>query len=245
MSARYLSRVMLRRTPAIDALAEQLLPEESGPRSHASHRLVWSLFAGNPSKKRDFLFRELAPGKGYTSGRAGFLVLSAGQPGLDHPLLEVETKPFAPHLIAGQLLGFSLRANPVRQTGANPKFGITKTTRHDVVMNALNALPQEQRAKARPEIIHREGRFWLEAQALRGGFALLPFDDDDVSALRIDGYDQLRFPRLGKRGSISVLEFDGLLRVTDPELFLSKLSAGFGRARAFGCGLMLIRRATS
>jgi len=34
-----------------------------------------------------------------------------------------------------------------------------------------------------------------------------------------------------------------VLTVEDPPLFLVALAAGFGRARAFGCGLMLIRRA--
>ena len=167
------------------------------------------------------------------------------QPNPDHPLLDVETKPFAPHLVAGQLLGFSLRANPVRQSGANPKFGVARTTRHDVVMHALKALPPAQRAAARPAIIQSEGRAWLEAQAVRSGFALLPFDEDDATSLKIDGYDQLRFERLGQKGVISVLEFDGLLRVIEPDLFLAKLGAGFGRAKGFGCGLMLIRRVTA
>ena len=207
--------------------------------------MIWSLFAGDPSKKRDFLFRELNPRQGNVSSRAGFLVLSMEQPNPDHPLLDVETKPFAPHLVAGQLLGFSLRANPVRQSGANPKFGVARTTRHDVVMHALKALPPAQRAAARPAIIQSEGRAWLEAQAVRSGFALLPFDEDDATSLNIDGYDQLRFERLGQKGVISVLEFDGLLRVIEPDLFLAKLGAGFGRAKGFGCGLMLIRRVTA
>jgi CRISPR system Cascade subunit CasE len=30
--------------------------------------------------------------------------------------------------------------------------------------------------------------------------------------------------------------------VKEPDRFLAKLAQGFGRARAFGCGLMLIRR---
>jgi CRISPR system Cascade subunit CasE len=40
-----------------------------------------------------------------------------------------------------------------------------------------------------------------------------------------------------------VLDFEGVLEVTDPVRFLAALANGFGRARAFGCGLMLIRRA--
>jgi CRISPR system Cascade subunit CasE len=39
-----------------------------------------------------------------------------------------------------------------------------------------------------------------------------------------------------------VLDISGVLEVRDPARFLARLIQGFGRARAFGCGLMLIRR---
>jgi len=38
------------------------------------------------------------------------------------------------------------------------------------------------------------------------------------------------------------LDISGVLEVRDPAVFLGNLSKGFGRARAFGRGLMLIRR---
>jgi len=37
----------------------------------------------------------------------------------------------------------------------------------------------------------------------------------------------------------------GALEIADPAAFLARLAQGFGRAKAFGCGLMLIRRAPS
>lgn len=40
-----------------------------------------------------------------------------------------------------------------------------------------------------------------------------------------------------------MLEFEGTLTVEDPPRFLSAIATGFGKARAFGLGLMLIRRA--
>jgi CRISPR system Cascade subunit CasE len=60
----------------------------------------------------------------------------------------------------------------------------------------------------------------------------------------VDGYDQLELPRRRPDAiKIGVLEFEGLLRVTSVEAFLAALARGFGHAKAFGCGLMLIRRA--
>jgi CRISPR system Cascade subunit CasE len=41
----------------------------------------------------------------------------------------------------------------------------------------------------------------------------------------------------------SALDLSGVLEVQDGEPFLAALLSGFGKAKAFGCGLMLIRRA--
>ncbi|MBE0437199.1 MAG: type I-E CRISPR-associated protein Cas6/Cse3/CasE, partial [Methylomicrobium sp.] len=63
--------------------------------------------------------------------------------------------------------------------------------------------------------------------------------------IRVDGYRQHRFlKRKGnKQVSLSTLEFNGLLTVTDPNLFIKTLYTGIGPAKGFGCGLMLVRRA--
>jgi CRISPR system Cascade subunit CasE len=252
MSDLFLSRVMLKREPSIDALVKTLLPDDRGERTHAAHRLVWSLFAGDETRKRDFLFREMEPAKSISGGRTSFFVLSHGAPNAEHPLLEVESKPFAPALSKGDRLGFSLRANPVKQTGAKAATATTSAKaaiRRDVVMDALHRVERgRKRIEQRPLLIQQAGYAWLADRASRSGFRLLAEppeeepDDDDSTLLRIDGYEQLHFPKLGKKGRISVLEFDGVLEVTEPELFLSRVSSGIGRARAFGCGLLLIRR---
>lgn len=41
----------------------------------------------------------------------------------------------------------------------------------------------------------------------------------------------------------STLDFDGTLTVADPAPLLAAIVRGFGAAKAYGCGLMLIRRA--
>jgi len=234
----FLTRATLSRHPSIAAMVRQLLPDENGERAYAAHRLVWSLFAGDEARKRDFLFREVDPSMSANQGRAAFMVLSAERPSPDHPFLEIETKPFEPTLQRGQCLRFSLRANPVRQASHQ-----AENKRRDVVMHALYDLPPEERAAARPEAIQRAGLAWLEGQGERNGFRLSTSEDEEEPILRIDGYEQWRIPRLGRKGVVSVLEFDGELEVTNPDAFLSRLAAGFGRARSFGCGLMLIRRA--
>ena len=223
----YLSRMALRRDGSAAALARLLVPEGgAAPRSAAGHQLLWSLFADSPDRKRDFLWREEGPGR--------FMTLSAREPFDAHELFQLDSRPFEPTLRAGDRLRFALRANPVVAVlGARGERG----KRADVVMQKLHAMPSGERAAARETAIPEAGRAWLAKQGERHGFA----PDGDVG---VDGYETIRLPRPGARPvQYGVLDFDGVLVVRDPAAFLAQLAEGFGRARAFGCGLMLIRRA--
>jgi CRISPR system Cascade subunit CasE len=241
MTGYWLSRVRLRREVSAAALAPILLPADPDARSGATHRLLWTLFADDPDRRRDFLWREDSRGS-LRPGRASFLVLSARPPTDHHHLFDVESKPFAPDLAPGDRLAFTLRANPV-VTRPHPESG--RPRRHDVVMDRLYALPKGARAEARLAAAMLDaGRVWLAGQGARSGFQL-PLNAAGEPVLRVDGYDQVRVPR--GRGqkvvTFSVLELEGVLEVNSPAVFLEALARGFGKAKAFGCGLMLIRRA--
>jgi len=230
MTQLFLVRAELRRDVPAVALAELLVPREGGAQVEAAHRLVWSLFADRTDRRRDFLWRQTGPG--------GFIVLSARPPSDQHNLFALDYKPFAPQLRAGQRLQFSLRANPV--VASAPGKAGQRGKRHDVVMHTLNSVPREQRAAEREALIRQAGGKWLARQGALYGFEV------DLDRLAIDGHDQVRIPRgdlTDRPISFSVLEFDGILVLHDPEGFQRRLVSGFGAARAFGCGLMLIRRA--
>jgi CRISPR system Cascade subunit CasE len=61
--------------------------------------------------------------------------------------------------------------------------------------------------------------------------------------MKLDAYRAEALPRRGKPARIGVFDLQGLLEVAAPEAFMNRLLCGFGRAKAFGCGLMLLRRA--
>ena len=225
----YLTRARLRRDASVAALAPLLLPEDANERALASHRLAWSLMPSDAGATRDFLWREEGPGR--------FMLLGARAP-MPSALFHVETTPFEPLLAEGDLLHFVLRANP---TVARRVLG-QRSARDDVVMHALHDLPGQRqggRDAARPDLIQREGSAWLLRIGQRHGFA------PDPARLAVDGYNLLRIPRAGRPQPIrlATLDYQGVLTVNDPSAFLSGLATGFGRGRAFGCGLMLIRRA--
>ena len=139
-------------------------------------------------------------------------------------------------LMAGDRLSFSLRANPVVRR-RDPSRG--RSVKHDVVMDALRSHPSGERAGIRLEVMREQGLGWLERQAEKTGFAFRPSD------VGVDGYRQQQVSRKGRVAAMSfaTLDFDGILDVRDPAEFISGIARGFGAAKAYGCGLMLIRRA--
>ena len=233
MTAMFLSRARLRSDSSVKAIAPLLLPEDGHARLLAAHRLVWSLMSDDRSRTRDFLWREEQPG--------AFLILAPRPADADGGLFEVESKPWEPALRAGDRLGFMLRANPTvarsTSTRISGQRGV-RGKRHDVVMDALHGVAPGSRAEKRPDAVVAAGRQWLIQQGTRIGFA------PNTDTLRVDGYDTIRIPRSGEKPvEFGRLDFEGVIEATDPEAFLAGVVTGLGRARAFGCGLMLLRRA--
>lgn len=222
----HLSKVELSRAPgAISAWASAL---RESARFDQGHKLVWTLFARDRHTKRDFLWREIETGS--------FMVLSNEEPKDETKLWRIATKSFEPELAAGDRLSFSLRANPaiaVRTPGQRGK-------RADAVMHAKR--PARERAAKGLQNLDAAGEqsaalAWLYAREQRIGAV---FDRERCSAT---GYGVVRAGK-GPTGDISfaTVDYEGVLEVRDPAAFFRALSAGIGKAKAYGCGLMLIRR---
>jgi CRISPR system Cascade subunit CasE len=234
-----LSRARLRRDVPAAALWHELAPDDDDRRMQASHRLVWTLFADAADRTRDFLWREADPGT--------FFLLSNRAPEDRHNLFEIDPpKEFAPQLRAGDALRFSLRANAT--VARKPQSATGERTRgkpSDVVMDALYRLPKgRERAEARRDAISAAGHAWLSARGAKNGFRLLEVDaQSGASVSCVTGYRVMRLDDRNERMHIGILDYDGVLVVEDPSRFTDAIAQGFGRAKAFGCGLMLVRRA--
>lgn len=194
------------------------------------HQIVWSWFGDHPTRIRDFLYRH--EGEGLTTR---FFTLSARLPVDAGGLWRIESKPFAPRLSAGDRLIFSLRANPTRKKSGGQNQG----KRHDVVMNAKFAA-RAGGGEPGPvaDLIETTCVEWLSSRAERCGFEI---GEGDV---RTDGYRPVRFPRGPRQddASVTMVDFEGRITVKDPSRFLESVTQGIGSAKAFGCGLMLVRR---
>jgi CRISPR system Cascade subunit CasE len=205
---------------------------------YAEHQWLWGFFPSDEDQRRDFVFR-----RHDLDGMPRFYVVSHRPPVESSPAWIVRTRAYAPNLAEGQLLSFELFANPV----VSRKNGAGKSRRHDVVMQAKKSLmaargldtwaswkPQDGRPELY-DLVQEECLQWLASRALTHGFA---FSEARVDAYQqnIAGAREIRF---------STVNFSGELVVTDPERFQHVLFNGLGHAKAFGCGLLLVRTVDS
>ncbi len=211
-----LTRATLKRGGQLGATANLLLAsavEDNG------HKLVWSLL-GESGRPRDFLYRRVAADQ--------FLILSARSPCDATNLWRLESKDWAPELSVGDRLAFSLRLNAtVSQPTPRPE---------DRPWPRGRRIALAQDAKAKGEALTAAAADWLGARL--PGAAL---SAEHLTALG-EAEVSLR-PRTGGPHRFDPLLVEGLLTVTEPAALLRQVVAGIGRSRAYGFGLMLLRRA--
>lgn len=207
---------------------------ETFKNSYTLHQAVWKLFSADPKQDRDFIYR-----LDQERHRPIIYAVSAREPVDRQDFWKIESKVYKPRISSGMHFSFMIRANPIR----TKRDESGKQHRHDVVMEAKTRLKTENTEETddiqKVSLIQKAGSLWLLSRAEKNGFKLIP------DALRVDGYQQHRFSkkRGEKRISISTLDFDGILKISNPELFIDMLYKGIGPAKAFGCGMLLIRRA--
>ncbi len=203
---------------------------------YEDHQWLWRFFPAPSGTKRDFLYRRLD-----AEAAPRFYCLSKRVPEDSNRIWRIDTREYNPKIYPGDRLRFDLRANPV-VTQANEG----QRKRHDVVMQAKKRLLNERGFEkwdhwtagdkpTRYELVRTSCIQWLTVRAQRLGFSV---QEDD---LLIDGYTQHR----GKHEKLrfSTVDFSGVLTVTEPQMFVENaLLAGVGHAKAFGCGLLLVRR---
>lgn len=222
MKTLYLSRLRINKQAPVRALSRLLDPDDSNKAIDAHHRLIWTLFSDRDDRKRDFLWRYAGTGK--------FYVLSERPPAGNDLFCSPETRAFSPELDVGNKLSFLLRANATKERSRAKEH-----RRVDVVMDMLHKVPAEERAAKRMDFAGKAAKDWMERQAAAKGFSLEKIFVEDYSVRSI---------RHGKHRKVNfgILDIVGEIEVTDPKLFMSNLAQGYGRAKSWGCGLMMIKR---
>ena len=221
----YLSRLALNGAASARSLIRLLNPADTAMAADAHHRLIWSVFSDSHARKRDFLWRH--------DGRGRFMTLSTRPPNASDLFLPPQVRAFEPQLRTGDRLYYLLRANATRTR----RFDRGRSHRVDVVMDLLHEVPAgKERSEARQRLAAQAAETWMKGQGLKKGYVPLSTVTECYSTLE-----------LGRRrrdgATFGILDMRGEIEITDPTAFLAALAQGFGRAKAWGCGLMLIRRA--
>lgn len=204
---------------------------------YADHQWLWRWFPADASAQRDFLFRRHESSTGVR-----YYLLSARPPAVRLGAWQAQSRPYAPQLAAGDRLAFELRANPTVRHGHDGK-----SKRHDVVMNAKRTLLNKRglarwgdwadaEKPALQQLVYEACSKWLVDKGQRLGFSV------DAQSLVVEGYDQ-HLEQRERNLRFTAVDLTGLLTVNDPLAFETAVLRGIGSAKAFGCGLMLIRRA--
>lgn len=85
---------------------------------------------------------------------------------------------------------------------------------------------------------------WLVEKGKHNGFELVrarKWGVREPLIFQAESYRWHAMPKKGRSAGFSTVDFEGELKVTDSELFKTMLFNGVGPAKAFGCGLMLVR----
>lgn len=211
---------------------------------YAEHQWLWRFFPAEPGSPRDFLFR-----RSDKDGAPRFYVVSQRPAQTTSAAWRIQSRPYAPAVPVGARLRFELRANPVVSRSVDGK-----AKRHDVVMEAKKRLleargltrwsdwiPDRRDPDGNPDprpplyaLVQLSCADWLGKRADELGFIA------DADSLVVEAYQKQRG---GKKGQLqfSTVDFRGNLTVTDAERFARTLQKGIGPAKAFGCGLLLVR----
>lgn len=194
---------------------------------YVMHQWLWQLFPDE--NKRSFLFH-----KDQKTKKPLFYLLSEAAPLANHELFKVDTKLYAPQLTIGMKLSFLLRANPVV---------MKQGKRCDAMMNAKYQAKQQGLSSNEIKALQYQAAIdWLIKQSEKRGFSLQQNDPSAVSC-NVISYNQHLLNKKSelKPISYSSVDFEGVLTVTDPKLFLATLYQGIGKSKGFGCGLFLIK----
>lgn len=221
----YLIKAGIKKSPSISSVANVLMPDDEDQRFGPSHKLAWSLFSGADNSERKFLYREKDK---------SLFIMSPVMPS-QNDILNVSCLEIKTLYDAGSELSFLLRANPIKSVFVAKD---ARGKRVDVIMRALHSLSASERAEQREIVVAEESKKWLQSFEDKGGFKLQEFS--------ADGYRQAKIRKSsgGKNNimSFSVIEMAGRVTVTDSEKFEQTLINGVGGAKAFGCGMMMVRQ---
>lgn len=223
----YMSKILMNPGPWIF----EYLNKQGKGNLYYDHQMLWQLFPDDPDAKRDFLYRKEIKGS-----YPVYYIVSKRIPVSGESLFHIETKEYTPKIRKEQIYSFCLRVNPVI---AKKEENCKNSKRHDIWMNAWReGMSRGFVGEKLTEFITTQAKQWLVNRGERLGFSISQND------IILEGYTRHRFfdNKMKRAINIGVLDYCGTIQVTDEKIMLNTLFNGIGKSKAFGCGLLLIKR---
>ncbi|MDX8395083.1 MAG: type I-E CRISPR-associated protein Cas6/Cse3/CasE [Mariprofundaceae bacterium] len=181
------------------------------------HRVLWTLF---PDVEREsvspFLYHmELLN----LAAGAQVLMQSSIAPVNDSKQARVLAMKTLPAVFnVGQRLGFQILANPTK-----------------CISDAQDKVNKKNRGKCRVPLIKEEDQYgWLQRKL---------GDAVSIDTVNIRNQAPLYFRKGNRAGKVVPVLFEGAFEIHDVEKLIDIWKNGIGPAKAFGCGMLLVRRA--
>jgi len=191
--------------------------------TYSDHQFVWGLF-GRDDDIRDFI---------YTVHEDKIYVVSTRVQNYKNSAIQVRTKPYEPSFKEGNPLRFDVRFDGETRIGNDRKS----------IVNSYKERLGEDHDLNRNELMHEAVGDWFRRNSRNYGFKVRDY--------HIRGYHHYDFVKTKKsinpRNKNEKVKFDsldirGVLEVTGPAVFVNTLHRGIGKARGYGCGLILVAR---
>ncbi len=187
------------------------------------HQFLWKGFSGFASREESgMLYNSTLRGT-----RQHILVQSLVEPRwseIQDKGVQAITKAFDPSFRESMQLRFQVTAN------ATVDAMCSDGKRRRVPVGVASARKSESR--------EQDLRDWLNRKFALGGAR--------VESLEVGPPIDMNFTKSGKRSRnsivISTVQFDGICTVENPEEFSNMHRRGIGRAKSFGCGMLMLRR---
>lgn len=109
--------------------------------------------------------------------------------------------------------------------------------RFRIAANPTKSVPKENaRGKVQAHVTEQYQKEWLINKSERCGFSV---DKNDFEVVQSKWY---KFYKMDSKRPVSIISavFEGILTVTDEELFKKSMCEGIGREKAYGMGLLTV-----
>ena len=192
------------------------------------HQSLWYLFPDIPDAKSHFLFSVENKTNDYTQ-----VILFSKSIPQTRVISDIQIKSHGPYALQSSN-NTKLSNSIIFEQGSSYRFKLTANPTKKISDPNGKKNKKGEIRKLRIALYKENERVeWLRRKLSEGA---------EISELFVKNLEPVYFKKKGQSGKVVPAHFEGLIRVTDENKFKELWLKGIGPAKAFGCGLLLLKR---